>query len=45
MNRVLTQGCIAIITAVFMYLNHICRKGLALLNPYRVVYLPENSCN
>jgi len=24
--------------------NHICRRGLALLNPYRVVYLPENSC-
>ncbi len=31
-------------TAVFMYLNHIYRRGTALLCPYRVVYLPENSC-
>ncbi|MHC5714501.1 MAG: hypothetical protein ACYTX0_20770 [Nostoc sp.] len=28
-------------TAVFMYLNHICRRGTALLCPYRVVYLPD----
>ncbi|MHC5820709.1 MAG: phospholipase D-like domain-containing protein [Nostoc sp.] len=33
------------LTAVFMYLNHICRRGTAMLCPYRVVYLPENSCN
>ncbi|MHC5674930.1 hypothetical protein, partial [Nostoc sp.] len=31
-------------TAEIMYLNHICRRGTALLCPYRVVYLPENSC-
>ncbi len=32
------------ITAVFMYLNYICCRGTAVLCPYRVVYLPENSC-
>ncbi|MEH2058614.1 MAG: hypothetical protein V7K97_21175 [Nostoc sp.] len=32
------------LTAVFMYLNHIYRRGTAMLCPYRVVYLPENSC-
>ncbi len=32
------------LTAVFIYLNHICRQGTTLLCPYRVVYLPENSC-
>ncbi|MEH2381521.1 MAG: hypothetical protein V7K27_21975 [Nostoc sp.] len=26
-------------------MNHIYRRGTALLCPYRVVYLPENSCN
>ncbi|WP_375470967.1 hypothetical protein, partial [uncultured Nostoc sp.] len=26
-------------------MNHIYRKGTALLCPYRMVYLPENSCN
>ncbi|MEH2391237.1 MAG: hypothetical protein V7K21_06010 [Nostoc sp.] len=33
-----------LVTAEFKYLNHICRKGTALLCPYHVVYLPENSC-
>ncbi len=33
-----------LLTAVFMYLNHIYRRGTALLCPYRVVYLPENCC-
>ncbi|MEH1907391.1 MAG: hypothetical protein V7L05_16610 [Nostoc sp.] len=32
------------LTAEIMYLNHICRRGTAVLCPYRVVYLPENSC-
>ena len=32
-------------TAEFKYLNHICCNGTAMLCPYRVVYLPENSCN
>jgi hypothetical protein len=32
-----------IITAFFTYLKHIKSRGLALLNPYIVVYLPENS--
>ena len=33
------------LTAVFVYLNHICRRGTAMLCPYRLVYLPENRCN
>ncbi|MEH2404220.1 hypothetical protein [Nostoc sp.] len=33
------------LTAEFEYLNHIYRRGTAMLCPYRVVYLPENSCN
>jgi hypothetical protein len=32
-------------TAVFTYLNHIYRRGTAVLCPYSVVYLPENNCN
>jgi hypothetical protein len=35
----------SLLKAVFMYLNHICCRGTAVLCPYRVVYLPENSCN
>ncbi|MEH2311275.1 MAG: hypothetical protein V7K35_07700 [Nostoc sp.] len=43
----IVEGCIGIakLTAEFKYLNHIYRRGTALLCPYRVVYLPENSCN
>ncbi|MBN3874491.1 MULTISPECIES: hypothetical protein [unclassified Nostoc] len=33
------------ITAVFIYLNHICCRGIALLYPTPRVYLLENSCN
>jgi hypothetical protein len=35
---------LALFTAFFTYLNHIKRRGLAMLNTYSVVYLPENSC-
>ncbi|MEH2110656.1 RNA polymerase sigma factor [Nostoc sp.] len=32
------------VTAEFKYLNHICCRGTAMLCPYPVVYLRENSC-
>jgi hypothetical protein len=32
------------LTTVFIYLKPICRRGTAMLCPYRLVYLPENSC-
>ncbi|AFZ26110.1 hemolysin activation/secretion protein [Cylindrospermum stagnale PCC 7417] len=31
-------------TAGFIYLNHICRRGTAVLCPYSGVYLPKNRC-
>ncbi|MBN4005071.1 VOC family protein [Nostoc sp. LPT] len=48
-RRGVSDGAIAdlgpVLTAIFMYLNHTCRRGARPCAPTAWIYLPENSCN